>query len=301
MKTRNIELLVCDLDNTLFDWVEYFVPSFYAMIDKAVDVTKWDREKLLDDIRNIHRKHHDSEHPFALLETSLAKATAQKIGRAELRTLLNEAFHAFNSQRIQKLRTYPQVHETLSALADRQIKLVAHTESKLHAVVDRMRRLDLEKYFSKIYCRERAIINHPENKSFDDWAAEFPREKIVELSHHQRKPDTTVLYEICESQGVRTEKASYIGDSIPKDIAMAKHANIFAIWAAYGARHRVDYYDMLVRISHWTPEDVERERQLADAAQDIRPDFIAEQSISEILPLFGLSQRESPRQYANSK
>ena len=66
-------LLVCDLDNTLYDWVSYFVPSFYAMVDKVVEITGWDREQLLDEFQKVHQKHNDAEHPFALLETALVR------------------------------------------------------------------------------------------------------------------------------------------------------------------------------------------------------------------------------------
>ena len=68
------KLLVCDLDNTLYDWVGYFVPSFYAMVDKVIQITGCDREKLLDDFREVHEKHGDSEQPFALLETQTIKS-----------------------------------------------------------------------------------------------------------------------------------------------------------------------------------------------------------------------------------
>lgn len=68
-RTPRLKLLVCDLDNTLYDWVAYFVPSFYAMAAKVVELLGCDREKLLDDFREVHQRHHDSEQPFALLET----------------------------------------------------------------------------------------------------------------------------------------------------------------------------------------------------------------------------------------
>ena len=39
-------LLVCDLDNTLYDCVAYFVPSFYAMVDAATSIMGCNRENL---------------------------------------------------------------------------------------------------------------------------------------------------------------------------------------------------------------------------------------------------------------
>lgn len=95
----NRQLLVCDLDNTLYDWVGYFVPSFYAMVDRVVEITGCDREKLLDDFRLVHQRHRDSEEPFALLETETIKSLYPQASRQSLLGTLDPAFHAFNSAR----------------------------------------------------------------------------------------------------------------------------------------------------------------------------------------------------------
>jgi len=39
---------------------------------------------------------------------------------------------------------------------------------------------------------------------------------------------------------------------------MAKAAGCFAVWAKYGAHTAPAMYERLVRVSHWTPEDVSR-------------------------------------------
>ena len=72
-KKPQIELLIVDLDNTLYDWIGFFVPAFYRMIDAAVEILKVDRETLLTDIQVVHQKYGNSEHPFALLETKTVK------------------------------------------------------------------------------------------------------------------------------------------------------------------------------------------------------------------------------------
>src|SRR5712692_8237439 len=98
-----IHLLVCDLDNTLYDWIGYFVPSFYAMVDKAVAITGCDREQLLDEFRIVHQKFHDSEQPFALLETATVKELYGDVIPDRARIKLDPAFHAFNSERKRNL------------------------------------------------------------------------------------------------------------------------------------------------------------------------------------------------------
>ncbi len=276
-------LLICDLDNTLYDWVNYFVLSFYAMVDEVVRITSCDRNRLLDDFRAVHRQHHDSEHPFSLLETRTIQDHFPGQRREEIAQHLDSAFHAFNVSRKQNLQLYPGVREGLEIISQSGLAIVAHTESKLYAVVDRLNRLELTGYFQQIYCRERPSSKHPDPEIDRIWLERFPMQKVVELSRHQRKPNPDVVLEICRAQGVPPAETAYVGDSVARDILMAKTAGVFAIWAKYGAFHSEDQYQQLVRISHWTAEDVERERKLKEKAKKIRPDYVLENGFSEIV------------------
>ncbi len=279
----NKRLLVCDLDNTLYDWVSYFVPAFYAMVEEVVKISNCDRECLLDDFRNVHRQHHDSEHPFSLLETQTVKKLFAGRSRKEVANTLDSAFHAFNSSRKQNLQLYPGVREGLETLSQSGLILVAHTESNLYAVVDRLTRLELTGYFRRIYCRERPNSEHPDPETGNRWLEQFPLHKVVELSHHQRKPDPDVLLEICRNENVPPGETAYVGDSMARDILMSKMAGIFAIWARYGAFNQQEAYKKLVRVSHWREEDVARERELKERAHGIEADYILETTFSEIV------------------
>ncbi|MGH6856247.1 MAG: HAD family hydrolase [Methylocella sp.] len=273
---HNKRLLICDLDNTLYDWVGYFVPSFYAMVDTAVEITGCDREGLLDDFRRVHQAHADSEQPFALLETETIERIYQGVPAPLVAKILDPAFHAFNSSRRRNIRLYPTVRETLNVLASSDLRLIAHTESKLYGVLDRLNRLDLFRYFSKIYCGERPSSRHRLPSVDVRWLDNFPMNKVVELSHHQRKPNPEVLLEICAIEGIDLDDVAYIGDSIARDVLMARKANVFAVWAAYGSKHDPAIYKALVRVSHWTEVEVARERQLIEEAKSCRPDYTVE-------------------------
>ena len=278
----NKRLLVCDLDNTLYDWVRYFVSAFYPMVDEVVRITNCDRNLLLDDFRDVHRKHHDSEHPFAVLETRIIQEHFAGQSRREIAQRLYPAFHVFNVRRKQTLQLYPGVREALEVLSQSGIVLVAHTEGKLYAVVDRLNRLGLTRYFRRIYCRERSNSEHPNSEIGSKWLDRFPMHKVVELSHHQRKPDPDVLLEICRDEGIPPAEAAYVGDSVARDVFMAKETGVFAIWAKYGAFHREEEYEQLVRISHWTEEDGMRERKLKEKTKRIEADYVLANSFGEI-------------------
>ena len=277
-------LLICDLDNTLYDWVAYFVPSFYAMVDAAVSVLRCDRERLLDEFREVHQRHHDSEHPFALLETRTVAERFAGWSRRDTARALDPAFHAFNSARKQHLRLHPGVPETLDDIRRRGLRLVAHTDSQLFGVMDRLTRLGLRDIFSGIYCRERPTSVHPYTDAGPTAFDGFPLDRVRELSRHQLKPDPTVLGEICSTEGVERPEVAYVGDSVARDMLMAKRAGVFSMWAKYGAMHDTASYERLVRITHWTVAEVKTERRLKRDAESVRPDVVLEKSFAEALP-----------------
>ena len=286
---RNKKLLVCDLDNTLYDWVGYFVPSFTAMVDAAVETMGCDKEKLLDDLRTVHQKHHDSEHPFALLETETVKERYAGMSLRDTAEALDPAFHAFNSMRKKTLHLNPGVCEGLAAIEESGTTIVAHTESKLYGAYDRLERLNILCRFKRIYCRERPASVHPNPIVSMDWFSRIPLQKVTELAHHQTKPDPDVLLEICSKEGVSPDDTAYVGDSVARDMLMARRAGVFSIWAEYGTHHDPALYADLVRVSHWTADEVAREKRLSAEAKTISPDFVASTSFDEVLTALELA------------
>jgi len=99
---KSIKLVVCDLDNTLYDWVGYFVPALYALVERAANILDVKQDVLLEDLKKVHQKHHDSEHPFALIETDIVQSRFKNFDRKQLFETFDEAFYAFNSIRKEK-------------------------------------------------------------------------------------------------------------------------------------------------------------------------------------------------------
>ena len=253
------------------------------MVDVVVEITNCDREQLLDDFRSVHRKYRDSEHPFALLETKTIKTLFAGQSPKDIATELDPALFAFNRSRKRNLHVYPGVYESLKQIRAADVRMVAYTESNLFAAVDRLTRLELDIFFDRVYCRKRALTEHPNPKAVADWLNRYSLDKFHELPDSQRKPNAKILRQICDRENVRIFDAAYVGDSIARDILMAKQAGMYAIWAKYGTMHSGQEYELLVRITHWTSKDVNREMQLQEKAKHIEADAILEKSFSEIV------------------
>ncbi|WP_105259188.1 HAD family hydrolase [Pseudoalteromonas sp. T1lg88] len=277
------KLLITDLDNTLYDWVSFFAQSFGAMLEKTVEITGIDRDELVDDFKQVHQYHSNTEYPFSIFELDSIQEKYKTKDKEVLKLHLDEALHSFNSKRKKVLKCYSGVIDTLEYMSQKGVKIVAHTEAPVRNSLYRLEKLGIKGYFSHLYA--------PKDKFHDDldehtlqWLQKHENSLRL-LSKNELKPNPNLLLDICSKEGVQPSEAVYIGDSIVKDISMANEAGISSVWAEYGKQHSPEFWQLLVSITHWTPADVEREESLKKALSDSKPNYIA-QSFSDLIELF---------------
>ena len=68
-----IRAVVTDLDNTLYPWVDYIVPSLEAMVDSLVATTGLPRVRVVQSLKAVYGKYQSNEYPFAIQESELFK------------------------------------------------------------------------------------------------------------------------------------------------------------------------------------------------------------------------------------
>jgi cytochrome P450 len=86
--------------------VTCFTTAFYRMVAVAADRLGVDEDRLIDELREIHRRYGNSEQPFALMETPTVLERYPGADRPRLARELDDAFQAFNQERRQQLRLY---------------------------------------------------------------------------------------------------------------------------------------------------------------------------------------------------
>jgi phosphoglycolate phosphatase len=72
---------------------------------------------------------------------------------------------------------------------------------------------------------------------------------VVELPRDHEKPDPRGLLRICEDHGVSPEQVLVIGDSVRKDVGVARQVGARALWAEYGTYVSIEYRERLDVIS----------------------------------------------------
>jgi FMN phosphatase YigB (HAD superfamily) len=291
---RHVSVLVTDLDNTLFDWVEIWHRSFSALLNELQRRSRVPMGELLDEIRTIHRRHGTSEYAF-LAEELPCLHQLEPHDRAEAIAAANRArHHARNAA----TRLYPGVSQTLATFRRENVLVIGYTESTSFYTRRRVRTLGLDGLLDFLYSppdhelpvvvsREDVRKHPPEHYEF-----------VHTIHHHtpanELKPNPRLLADILNDVGASPEEAVYVGDSPMKDITMAQDAGVRDVLALYGKAQDRQAYELLRRVTHWTDADVARERQILERAE-VSPTYVLERSFAEVLDLFSFSPFRSRR------
>lgn len=278
-----IKLLITDLDDTLYPWIDFFIPAFYGMVEELSHTLNKEEATLLKEYKQIHQKKGSVEYPYATLYLpSVIKAFPDDTPETLFKKL-DPVFHRFNSIRKQRLKLYPNVKETLTQISQLGIKIVGYTESAEENGFYRLSKLGIADLFQHVYVSDSQF----ERPNY------LPSSEITRVVHG-KKPNAKLLEQICAQESVSAIETIYIGDSITKDIYMAKMAGITSVLCKYPCDFQSanDLYQKLVAISHWTDEDFQREKEIKQICQsdNIQPDYMVDsfEQLIEIVKLFNV-------------
>jgi len=279
-------VLITDLDNTLFDWVELWLNCFSTMLDGIVEISGIPKEQLIPEIAAVHQRHGTSEYSFLIEEIPSLKIVLNGLPATQV---FAEPIHSYRMKRRKHLVLYPTVAETLLKIKGRGTRIIGYTESMAFYSNYRVRRLGLDGVLDYVFCPEDHVL--PEGLSAED-LRRYPAEhyELKYTKQHftpigSKKPDTKVLNAIISDLGLSRTDCVYVGDNLMKDVAMALDCGVDDAWAKYGQAHRRPEYKLLQDVTHWTAEEVEREQKIRER-EHVDPTHTLEKTFSEILDLF---------------
>lgn len=248
-----IDSLILDMDNTLYDWVAFFVPALYRMAEVAGTLLHVPTELVLQELRKVHRKYGNTEHPFALLETGLVQSAFPQATRKETHDALQPAFHAFNRERAAHLRLYPEVASTLAVVRAAGCRVFGHTEATVVNIEYRLLKLEIADFFDGVFASEWNGLSHPDRSG----ASKRFGQRVRVLPTTARKPNPEALRVLLDEIHAVPERTLYVGDSLSRDVQMANQVGVLAAWAEYGSNSRgEELWAKLVHVSHWPGESV---------------------------------------------
>jgi phosphoglycolate phosphatase len=262
-----VDLVVTDLDNTLYDWVDFYVPSFLAMIREMSLLTGVTEEDLKASFKRLHEKYGTSEYSFAIFELDALQQLNRGLGARQILEKYAPAIHAFRSSRKKTLHLFEGVRETLIELRTQGKRIVAHTDALMFHATARLKRLGIEDLFAAICAPPDhglpAGISVEDVRYFSDeskYETSIPIK--IEIDPAIRKPDPRGLQIVLDSLGVDARECVYVGDSVTRDILMAQQSGVLDVLAEYGRHFSLPNYSELVKITYWTAEKITEEEAL---------------------------------------
>ena len=253
------QVLITDLDNTLYNWMDYFAPSFRGMLHALSRQMHIDEETLYAQFRKVFARTGSVEYAYSIQELDACK----NLTDAEVQKVVELGRGAFRRVRQKNLVPYDGVPETLQWASENGVEIIGISNAPLFHVMRRLTNLHIDKYFLGLAAWEGNLM--PENKFFTEIdekvrtnAYRSRVRKSWGFSNAELKPSKTGYMKVITDLGVDVKKVYVIGDSVAKDIEPAMELGAVGIWAKYGLAFQKKNYETVLKITPWTDKHQEQ-------------------------------------------
>jgi phosphoglycolate phosphatase len=148
---QQINCIITDLDDTLWDWLEMWYNSFYPYFNNIKTKFNIDNKSLEEDFKSLHQKYHTSEISFAYKELKTLNEKQKNLISFEGFDNEKSIIHQYYSDKKNNLRLYEGVIETLNFLNQNGVLIIAFTESNAFFTKYRIKQLGLDGLIDSIY------------------------------------------------------------------------------------------------------------------------------------------------------
>jgi len=252
MPQKPFDLIVTDIDNTVFDWVSYYVNAFIDMLQfvETKIGARW--QKLAEESKVVFGREGSIEYPFLLQELpAVNRYYGSDIDRM-LQDLVAPARDVFLKTAEGYFKPYDGVRSTLLDIRDRfsGLPIVALTDAPRYVAMWKLNKLSLLSCFDAVYglndpripvCEVNRrvkvdsdiLIKHLQRAQFSFTG------KVRILPDEYEKPGLrglkTVLmdYDLDEASELRS-RVLWIGDNLRKDVGLGNALGVTTCWAEYG-------------------------------------------------------------------
>lgn len=250
-------VLLTDLDNTIYNWVDFFAPSFRAMVHVLAKETKIEEEAIIKDFKHVYNKRASLEYSFSVQELKIF----QKLPKDEVENLIRIAKGTFSRVREKNLKPYDGVKETLKWIREGGTEIVGVTNAPLFHAEMRLKQLRLDSLFTGLAGWEgHGIPNRYLTKKIKERIEENRYKSRIkhkwELSKEELKPNPFCYLRVINELHISHKAAYVIGDSLYKDIKPAIEIGAIGILAKYGKDFSTKNFQTLLKITNWDKEKI---------------------------------------------
>lgn len=245
-------LLITDLDNTLYNFIDYFAPSFRGMVHALAKKISIPEDELIPQFKKVFANHGSLEYGFVVQELSCVQERSQ----SDILDLIKIAKGAYSRVRQKNLEPYPNVKETLSWINQQGIIIVGVSNAPYFHALRRLRQLKIEKYFTGLVAWEGvpfSIDKYSKEIIEKELSGEYKTKikKLWKLPKNKLKPNTDGYLIVMNEFAVKNRDCYILGDSISKDVQPAEQIGAKGIWARYGEAVIQKNLETVLSISNW--------------------------------------------------
>lgn len=245
-------VLLTDLDNTIYNWVDFWAPSFRAMVHVLNRKTGLPEEEILEQFRSVYAAHGSVEYSFSVQELPFVAS----LPKEEVDDLVKAARGAFRRVREKRLQPYPGVKETLRQVHEARIAIVAVTNAPVFLTNRRLHNLHIAHLFAGLAAWEGfAVASDNPYVQQREWRTKIGQEWSLPKSDLKPNPDSYLR--VLKDLGIPPELCWVVGDSLRKDIAPALDIGAHGIWATYGNTWKEENFKTLLAVTHWNQASID--------------------------------------------
>jgi len=286
------KILLFDIDNTLHDWVAYFVPAHTALLEalslgSGIPVTE-----LVASMREVYEGVETLEYGFVAQETPALKnffgTSAAFLKNAPL---LAKAKEAFARVRAEKFRLYDGVKEGLKKLREHPAHplLCAITDAPIFQASQRLRKGGIDHLFDVLFAQGNPLPPPefiPPTILADERSGRFDvATQQITLPPAMEKPWTDLnwvreqLEKRFPEKQIAVKDMVVIGDHPKKDGGLAARYQLPFIQAGYGPSKDEAAWK---KLAEWAPTRVRAKNVAEKTIAEIKPTCVA-QSFEEVV------------------
>ncbi|MBN1646104.1 HAD family hydrolase [Candidatus Woesearchaeota archaeon] len=221
--TRKIKAIIFDYDNTLLEFHPYEAEADLIILDKIARKYKLNPRDLTTELNKIKNKHvHNLAKPE---EFSRILWLVELYGKfripedlKEINKLVDKYWYLIR----RKAKLFPTVKNTLEQLKGKyKLAIFSDSDGNKQIKLKRIKAMNIEKYFDKIFTSDDFGYNKPEKSDFN---------------------------QICDSLGVHPKECMMVGDSNIRDLKPAKKLGLTTVWTqeAYRDHTPSNYADFTI-------------------------------------------------------
>lgn len=178
-------------------------------------------------------------------------------------------------------------------MKDKGVLLIGFTESDAFFTKYRLKHLNLDGVFDYIYAPIGEGVPESVELYYDKGYWEPDITEFRYLTKGTVKPAPDILEIILADCNADKQNAIYIGDKLNKDVYMANEAKVTSVYAEYGDQINTEKYTLLKEVTHWTEEDVIREKEFKEKNNfNTIADFTLKKSFKELNDYFNFTAFE---------